>query len=133
MKFLESVMKAVQTTSLDMNHFSGEPTADQEKSELTGLSRLSGQPMDLVILDDIFPHPLSAFRMQEYISYLKEFKHLEIYSSGASVGLLGERTFDEVITDFKGKHPEYADRIQKITADTTLNARLVYCCNDGRC
>ncbi len=84
------------------------------------------QPLDVVIVDDIFPHPLSAFRMQEFISYLKAFKDLEICSTGASVGLLDERTFDKLISDFKAQYPEHAGRIKKLQVDTIINAKLIY-------
>ena len=94
--------------------------------KLTNLNMITRQPLDIAIVDDIFPHPLSAFRFQEFTCYLQEFKNLEIYSSGASVGILGESTFDEIIIDFKVKYPEYAAQIKNLKMDDIINTKLIY-------
>jgi glycosyltransferase involved in cell wall biosynthesis/predicted O-methyltransferase YrrM len=81
---------------------------------------------DIAITDDIFPHPLSAFRLQEFISYLKEFENIRIYSSGLSAHVLGSKTLVELIVDFKRKFPEYSEKIKVLTPDLVLNAKLLY-------
>jgi glycosyltransferase involved in cell wall biosynthesis len=102
--------------------FDREFCAYQEKLRL----ELSEEPIDIAIIDDVFPHPLSAFRMQEFESYLKEFARAKIYTTGSSVALLGEDTIDELVTEFKRRHPEDAARLTFLERDTVINARLIY-------
>jgi glycosyltransferase involved in cell wall biosynthesis len=81
---------------------------------------------DILVLDDVFPHPLSAFRMQEFMSYLQECENLKIYSSGLSVGILGGESLDELLADFGKKHPEYKDKVGMLQAGTVIHAKLIY-------
>jgi glycosyltransferase involved in cell wall biosynthesis len=81
---------------------------------------------DILVLDDVFPHPLSAFRMQEFVSYLQECENLKIYSSGLSVGILGRESLGELLADFEKKHPEYKDKVGMLQANTILHVKLIY-------
>lgn len=83
-------------------------------------------PVDIAIIDDVFPHPLSAFRFQEFRSYLKEFGNLKVYSSGSCIHVLGKATLDELFAEFKRKFPEYAGQIKKFGSETIINAKLFY-------
>ena len=99
----------------------------QKRIEMSYPDVFYKQPVELAIIDDAFPHPLSAFRMQEFSSYLAEFNDLRIYSSGRANDFLGsEKTSDELIADFKRKFPEYAGRIKKLETDTIIHAKLFY-------
>jgi glycosyltransferase involved in cell wall biosynthesis len=81
---------------------------------------------DIAIIDDVFPHPLSAFRVQEFESYLEEFDRIKIYTSGLSVSVLGKETREELVVEFKRRRPEYARQLEVLEADTVINARLIY-------
>ena len=82
--------------------------------------------MDLAIIDDVFPHPLSAFRLQEFNSYLKEFNNSKIYSTGSAIHLLGDQILSELFANFKRQFPEYAGRIKKFEFNAIINAKLLY-------
>ena len=78
---------------------------------------------DIAIIDDYFPHPLSAFRRQEFDSYLEEFDKVKIYTTLNSVH---DQSKDEVIANFKKRSPQYAHQIEIFKPDTIINAKLVY-------
>lgn len=82
--------------------------------------------LDLAIIDDVAPHPLSAFRMQEFITYLKVFQDSAIYCSGLSIRLLGEKSLEELLDDFLRKYPEFSGQIETLTAATVIHAKLIY-------
>lgn len=81
---------------------------------------------DVAIIDNVFPHPLSAFRMQEFESYLKEFDSLKIYVSGVSRPALGPETVEDLVANFKRFHPQYGNRVEALDEYTVINARLMY-------
>lgn len=81
---------------------------------------------DLVVLDDVAPHPLSAFRLQEFLSYMERFENSLLYCSGTSVRLLGNKTLDELIYNFLKEHPKYAKQIDILKPNTVINAKLAY-------
>ena len=82
--------------------------------------------LDIAIIDDVAPHPLSAFRMQEFLTYLKVFQNSAIYCSGLSIRLLGEKPLEELLDDFLRKYPEFAGQIELTKSDTVIHAKLVY-------
>ena len=99
----------------------------QKRIELAFPDEFLKRPVDLAIIDDAFPHPLSAFRVQEFSSYLSEFTDIRIFSSGNTIGFLGGgKTLDELIADFKRESPQYSRRIRKLEADTIISAKLFY-------
>jgi len=99
----------------------------QKRIELAFPDEFLKRPVDLAIIDDAFPHPLSAFRVQEFSSYLSEFTDIRIFSSGNTIGFLGGgKTLDELIADFKRESPQYSKRIRKLEADTIISAKLFY-------
>ncbi|MGD0877562.1 MAG: glycosyltransferase [Anaerolineales bacterium] len=81
---------------------------------------------DIAIIDDVFPHPLSAFRRQEFESYLKEFDKIKFYASGESIHLCGNESLEEVIIDFKRKFPWHSRQIEILEPNTIINAKLMY-------
>jgi glycosyltransferase involved in cell wall biosynthesis len=83
----------------------------------------------LVILDDVFPLPLSAFRYTEYTQYLQHVENSKVYSNGACLKLLGEkRQITDVIAEFDEKCPHMAGRVLPYTPGMNLGqvADLVY-------
>ena len=79
---------------------------------------------DLAIIDEMFPNPLSAFRRQEFGSYLNEFQEIKFYASGSSN--LNFNSIEELIADFKKRLPKHAHQIEIFKPDTIINAKLVY-------
>ena len=93
--------------------------------------RRSAPPCDLLLLDDIFPLLLSAFRIMEYNAYLSHFPTANIQSTGAS--FLGKsyvnipaRSFDEVKTEYEARYPAYAGRVTRYDPGWLPDARLAY-------
>jgi glycosyltransferase involved in cell wall biosynthesis/predicted O-methyltransferase YrrM len=84
------------------------------------------EPCELAILDDVFPHPLSAFRLQEFSVYLREFPRARVYSSGESLRVLGSTPLHRLVSDFKRRHPDHAGQLEPLQEDMPLRARLVY-------
>ncbi|CAG1021329.1 hypothetical protein DOJK_00906, partial [Patescibacteria group bacterium] len=85
---------------------------------------------DVLITDDFFPHPLSAFRLQEFMCYLQEFKKLIIYTSGETIKYFDTVLLDDLIADFKRKFPEHAHQIKRyypaLYPHVIKNTKLVY-------
>ena len=71
--------------------------------------------LNIAILDDMFPQPLSAFRYEEFRSYLEQTVGLAIYSNGEAFPIIGERrSIAEVIAAFLELHPQNAGRIHAL-------------------
>lgn len=81
---------------------------------------------DLVIIDDVAPHPLSAFRMQEFLSYMESFESSIVYCSGISVHILGRKSLDDLIYDFLKKYPKYIGQVDMLNPTTIINSKLIY-------
>ena len=70
------------------------------------------QKFSLIIFDDTFPSSYSPFRYEEYMSYLKEFKSVHIFSTGYSLQALNEESSEkELIKEFELKYPEYIGKV----------------------
>ena len=71
--------------------------------------------LNIAILDDMFPQPLSAFRYEEFRSYLEQTVGLAIYSNGEAFPIVGERrSVPEVIAAFLELHPQHAGRVHAL-------------------
>jgi glycosyltransferase involved in cell wall biosynthesis len=82
---------------------------------------------DLVILDDAFPHPLSAFRLQEYSSYLKHFEQIKVYSTAEAFSFFGkDKSFQQVLEEFEHSNPRFKKKTERYDPGRPLNAQLVY-------
>jgi glycosyltransferase involved in cell wall biosynthesis len=89
--------------------------------------RQTGSKYDLVILDDAFPHPLSAFRLQEYSSYLMHFERMKVYSTAAAFSFFGnDRSFPQALEEFESANPSVKEKTELYDPDRPLNAKLVY-------
>ncbi|MFZ3150317.1 MAG: glycosyltransferase [Anaerolineaceae bacterium] len=66
---------------------------------------------DLLILDTVFPHPLSPFRYQEFTSLLESFSNSIVLATGEHLPALREyRPVTEVIKEFERVRPDLAGR-----------------------
>lgn len=81
---------------------------------------------DLIILDDIFPHLLSGFRIAEFNVYLENIEKCKILSSTSAFKWLREyRSFEEVKADYHKLYPLNSDKILKFDGNG-IKAKLVY-------
>lgn len=84
------------------------------------------QEAGLIILDDIFPHLLSAFRIAEFNAYLSRYENAMVYSTAASFSVIGDdRTLNEVRDEYVGRYPEFEGRTLPFRK-RRLKARLIY-------
>lgn len=66
----------------------------------------------LLILDDLFPHLLSSWRVAEYNGYLARYDKSAVYSTGAAFPVIGEeRSFAAVREEFVAQYPQFAGRV----------------------
>lgn len=77
---------------------------------------------DLIILDDLYPHPISTFRNIEFNEYLRHFKNVEIHSSGDALSSIHEkRSIKKIIETYS------TNNITKIyNHHRPLKAKLLY-------
>jgi len=87
------------------------------------------QLFDLIIYDDIYPHPASGFRLEEFTSLLTSIPNSKAILSGAAykhfdlpADLHREHT-DALLKD----KPELAAKLEHIRGNISLDCRLFYC------
>jgi len=81
----------------------------------------------LVILDDIFPHLMSGFRIAEYNHYLTQFKGAAVYSTGTSFALVGDqRGFHAIRAQYDTQYPAFRGKVQPYHPAHLARARLAY-------
>lgn len=89
---------------------------------------------DVTIIDDVFPHPSSGFRLEEFSAYLSHFENMCIRCSGKSSGLLGEKQYSDIFEEFKRSNPKVADKLimteypYKLPKERSWKTKLVYFC-----
>ena len=100
----------------------------QEEFTLATAGRTrSAPPCDLLLLDDIYPLLLSAFRITEYNAYLSHFPTAAVHSTGKSFSIVKEtRSFDAVRTAYEARYPAYAGRVTRYDPKWLPDARLAY-------
>ena len=82
---------------------------------------------DLIVLDDLFPHPFSAFRTAEYSAYLLHFPKSVVHCSGAALGYIKEsESIDVIIKKFEDKYQNLFSRIVPFQQFSRLDSRLGY-------
>ena len=65
----------------------------------------------LLIIDDVFPSPYSAFRYAEYIYYLRNIRGTTILANGFSLSLIQKKSLSETLEEFNTQYPEYAQQV----------------------
>lgn len=82
---------------------------------------------DLIVLDDIYPHLLSAFRIAEYNYLLGQFANSEVHSTATAFSILKEkRKFSEVVVEYERHYPQFKGRVVKFNRHRRLNCKLIY-------
>lgn len=85
--------------------------------------------VDLFIYDNIFPHPISGFRHEEFKSLLNVFKKAKILVEPFSYSVL--KTDVKIhkihIFEFESKFPELKNKFVQKNIGVNINTRLFYC------
>lgn len=92
------------------------------------MSKNLSKHVDLMIVDTVYPHPLSPFRLQEFTSYLNYFHNSLVLTSGEHLPLLKEsKSLAEIISEFERTNPHLKDRVRIITRELVgYDAKLAY-------
>ena len=81
---------------------------------------------NVIILDDIFPHLLSGFRIAEFNYYLQNIPGVRVFSTGAAFKWLCDfRSFDEVCREYGQYYPDNLHRVEQYSP-RRINSKLVY-------
>lgn len=85
--------------------------------------------VDLLIYDDIFPHPISGFRYEEFKVLLSQFESSRIFAEPLSYPLVNSDSsiHKTHIFEFKAKYPEFKKKIIVKKTAVNINAKLFYC------
>jgi glycosyltransferase involved in cell wall biosynthesis len=87
---------------------------------------LCRKPYDLVILDDIYPHLLSQFRIIEYSAYLNRYR-ARVLTTTQAFGLIYETaSFEEVLKKYLEIYPAHEGKIVRFRPYIPVRARLFY-------
>ena len=84
--------------------------------------------VDLLVLDTLFPHPLSRFRLEEFCAYLKQFRSSMVLSTGDHFPAVKEsRKLDTIIHEFETTYPQFTGRVRATTHEIDgYSARVAY-------
>lgn len=83
--------------------------------------------LDLIIIDDVFPSPMSGFRYAEFTSYLHEFENSLVLASGKTLHVVDKTAIDQVIRCYRRKHPEIGHKVLHYDGGFPLRlANLIY-------
>lgn len=81
----------------------------------------------LIILDDIFPHLLSAFRITEFNCYLERYASAEVYTTTSAFGCIHEqRSYSEILDEYERTYPQFRNRVRVYDRKKGLRGALVY-------
>lgn len=81
----------------------------------------------LVILDDLFPHLGTAFRIAEYNAYLEHFESAAVYSTASAFPYIGEtRSFSTVLAEYESHYPQYKNRVFRFASWRNFESTLTY-------
>jgi glycosyltransferase involved in cell wall biosynthesis len=82
--------------------------------------------VELLVLDDIFPSLLSAFRIAEINAYFRQFDTLVLSTANSFQYINEKRSFEEVLAEYRSHYPEGADRILFYNYFAKVDPQLVY-------
>ncbi len=83
---------------------------------------------DLIIIDDVFPHPISSFRNVEFNYYLKNIKKIRIFSTGSNLkeAFQDKRSIYELMWIFQKRY-FLKGKVARLNPYYRLKSRLAYC------
>src|SRR5258708_3477907 len=83
----------------------------------------------IAILDDLFPHPMSGIRFEEFSSYLDDMPDVSVsvHCNGNSFHLVGGPcSVDDIIVEHLATHPRHSGRILPLLPDQLPEADAYY-------
>ncbi|GAA3779623.1 glycosyltransferase [Flavobacterium ginsengiterrae] len=85
--------------------------------------------VDLLIYDDVFPHPVSGFRLEEISMLLSEFKQVKLVVSFESYQYLKTPVSEgsKHLLAFNNENKSFKSRILLRKGFININAKLFYC------
>jgi glycosyltransferase involved in cell wall biosynthesis len=99
---------------------------NQKMSFLEKLRSTRAPEANLIILDDIFPHLLSAFRIAEFNAYLSRYEKAFAYSTAKAFPAVGDyRSFPEVLDEYLAVYPQFEGRVFRLGRKLP-KAQLIY-------
>lgn len=84
---------------------------------------------DIIIFDNIFPHPVSGFRMEEFKFLLKEFSKSKILLSPYAYEIVKTpiSLHKKHIIDFQMQNPALKYKLEIVKGIVNINSKLFYC------
>jgi glycosyltransferase involved in cell wall biosynthesis len=112
-------------------------TIDEEphSSEMISLDERIPHPLRpvarprIAVLDDLFPHPMSGIRFEEFSSYLDEMPEVSVsvHCNGNAFHLVGgARPVEDIIAEHFAAHPHHIGRIHPLFPDQLPDADAYY-------
>ena len=99
-------------------------THSTTKSQVQPSGLTSGK---IAVLDDLFPHPGSAFRFEEFRSYLDDMAEVSVYTTGEGFAFAKDtRSVDTAIADHNRQFPHHEGRIAQFDYSSLPEADLYY-------
>jgi glycosyltransferase involved in cell wall biosynthesis len=100
-------------------------------SFLEGIAHLLGRVARprIAVLDDLFPHPMSGMRFEEFSSYLDEMPEISVsvHCDGNSLHLVGEsRPVEAIIAEHLAAHSRHIGRVHQLRPDQLPDADAYY-------
>ncbi len=85
--------------------------------------------VDLLICDDIFPHPISGFKYEEFIALLQEFKNSKIVMSNISYNYINspKELHQFHIQELIKRHTWIKRKCELKRGIVNINTKLFYC------
>lgn len=80
-------------------------------------------PLDLAIVDNVFPHPLSSFTYEEITAYLKNIDKSMAFATYEFSDQLSNEALRIGIKNFKIKNPELATKIADYTESKVIKSK----------
>jgi glycosyltransferase involved in cell wall biosynthesis len=83
----------------------------------------------IAILDDLFPHPMSGIRLEEFVAYLDDMPEVSVsaYCDGNAFHWVGgPRPVDAVIAEYVAANPRHAGRVHPLSPDQIPDADAYY-------
>jgi len=101
-------------------------STNQKMKFLEKLRATRAPEANLIILDDIFPHLLSSFRIAEFNAYLSRYEKAFVYSTAKAFPAVGEyRSFAEVLNEYLAVYPQFEGRVFRLGRKLP-EAQLIY-------
>ena len=84
---------------------------------------------DIIIFDDIFPNPLSGFRLEEFTQILSHFKNAKILTTGAAYRYVNAdlKQYLLDIEQFKKSNSQLKNQIFRKVNLVNINTSIFYC------